>query len=588
MKYIGSVLTTYALEQIGVRKTFGIPGPDNYALYHALTKSVHIEPIIVSNELSAACMADAVSRTSNTIGTLVVVAGAGVAHAMSAIAQASVDGIPMLIISGSNRKKGKQYPMHHFDLNKSMEGFVKKAYFVNNAGEIIKTVYQAYDTAMEGTPGPVFIELPLEIQNQESESDFKPYQKPGKRSSEENLKSSSSAIQLFAENETFESRIEKAVKLLTNSSSPGIYVGWGAMDAIGEVKQLAEKLAIPVSTSLQGISVFPYNHPLHTGVSFGNYAVPAAKNAFAACDCLLAVGVRFSEISTFSYQLPVPSNLIHIDINPDVFYKNYQPAVAIKGDSKDVLSRILAGLTNRQTDVKERYNALTKNIAKDKEDYKKSWLSNPSEQAVSPGFFFNALRNHFPKDTILITDTGTHRFHAAELFPVLGARQFICPGDSNIMGYAIPACIGAKFLNRSNMVTAVVSESELVVNGLEMVTAQYYKLGIPVFVIRDSLNEQDETSREKLPLIKTPIYKSIDIEKFSGSIHADYFLIKNDIEISGVLTKTLDAVKFGKNVIVEVNWDNSRLPAFSSGVGSKASGRISLADKIRMLFKSGN
>jgi len=120
-----------------------------------------------------------------------------------------------------------------------------------------------------------------------------------------------------------EEALDKAVELIKSSQSPGIFVGWGALNAVDDVSSLAEYIAAPVATTLQGLSSFPGNHPLHTGFGFGPAAVPAARNAFADCDCLLAIGTRFGEIATGSYGVNVPENLIHIDINPEVFNRNY-------------------------------------------------------------------------------------------------------------------------------------------------------------------------------------------------------------------------------------------------------------------------
>ena len=136
----------------------------------------------------------------------------------------------------------------------------------------------------------------------------------------------------------------RAVDLLARSTRPCIFVGWGARDATAEVVALAEWLEAPAATTLQGLSVFPGNHPLHVGFGFGASAVPAAQQAFNGCDCLIAIGTRFSEIATGSYGVTVPEDLIHIDINPKVFGANYPAKVAIAGDARAVLERLLMQL----------------------------------------------------------------------------------------------------------------------------------------------------------------------------------------------------------------------------------------------------
>jgi acetolactate synthase I/II/III large subunit len=585
MKRNGALLAVYALEQIGVRKTFGIPGIYNSELYDHLYKSTQIEPVIVCSELSAGYMADAVSRTTGTIGTIVIVQGAGITHAMSAIGQAYIDGIPLLIISGSNKLQGKDYQLHNLNLSRALDGLVKQSFQIKNVSDIIPTIFNAFELATGGEPGPVFIDIPLNIQAEQTDLDLIPYKKQESNSGIKN--ENSSFLQPFEEKESYESKIESAGNIIANAKQPGLFAGWGTIDAYNEVKQLAELLAIPVCTTLQGSSVFPYNHPLHTGIGFGPSAVPAARNAFKSCDCLIAVGVKFSELATSNFQLPVPENLIHIDINPEVFHKNYHAKVAIEGDSKIVLGELIKILTQKGALPKNNIGEISKSIQKDKEAYKKTWLSQLNEELVSPGFFFNALRNHFDKDTILISGNGSHRFYAAELFPVSEPRYFICPTDSNAMGYGIPACIATKLVFKTKTVIAIVDEVGFMINGLELITAQYYKLGIIVCVLKElKLDSNESIDKEKNLISANPVQKSINIEKFAASVHAEYFIMKNDIDISGVLAKSKAIIKAGKSVIVEVLWDSSRKSAYTSGLVKPDTSRISFFEKLKILFKS--
>ncbi len=138
--------------------------------------------------------------------------------------------------------------------------------------------------------------------------------------------------------------IQQAAKKLYAADKPGLFVGWGAVDASDEIVKIAEFLNAPVSTTLQGLSAFPANHPLHTGMSFGKASVPASENAFKHCDCMLAVATRFAEIATGSYGVTPPENLIHIDINPKVFNANYSAAITIEGDSRAVLKELYRSL----------------------------------------------------------------------------------------------------------------------------------------------------------------------------------------------------------------------------------------------------
>jgi acetolactate synthase I/II/III large subunit len=306
MKRTGAWLAIRALEELGVRFAFGIPGVQNTELYDELASSERITPILVTHEGGAAFMADAVSRLSDSIGTLVIVPAAGLTHAASGIGEAFLDGVPMLVICGGVRTDtGRRYQVHQMDLHAFMNGLTKASFHVMRAEDIAPTIFRAYDIATGGEPGPVFIELPLNLQIFPAEVASLPAHG---RVAPEPIGQSDA--------------IAQAARLIAQAKHPGLFAGWGARDAAVELRALAEWMQAPVSTTLQGLSVFPGNHPLHAGFGFGPASVPAARAALRHCDCLVAVGTRFSEVATGSYGAKVPDNLIHIDINRQVFNAN--------------------------------------------------------------------------------------------------------------------------------------------------------------------------------------------------------------------------------------------------------------------------
>jgi len=590
MKKNGAFLTVFALEQIGVRKTFGVPGLHNAEIYAHLSNSKFLEPVLVTQELSAGFMADAVSRTTDSIGTMVIVPGAGMTHALSAIAQAFIDGIPLMIISGGiQRESGKSFHMNRLNLENILEGIVKKYYCINNQNQIPKTIYEAFDIATSGEPGPVFIEIPIEMQNAEIDSDSMiVYKKKTLDNPFQKIENQGSGMQLFSAIETPVSKLEKAVSLLANAKFPGIYLGWGAVDAFEEVKQIAELLVAPVSTTLQGVSSFPFNHPLHTGIGFGEFSSPAGQNAFKHCDCLLAVGLKFSELATSNYRMNVPENLIHIDINPNVFHKNYLAKVAIEGNAKIVLEELFKQLKNKSIQSKNKFQELASAIKNNKEIYRKSWLTKSSDEMVTPGFFFNALSHHLPEDAIMVTDDGNHSMMTLELFPVFKSRHFICPTDFNCMGYGIPAAIAAKSVNRQKTVVAIIGHNALLVTGLELITAQINNLGIIVFIFKE--NDPDQIPQiQTMASLKQKESASgiINIKGLADAVKIEFFLMKNDVDISGVISKALEFVKNGKSVLVEVNIDYSRKPRLAESFIRPKSSRFRITEKLKMFFKRG-
>ncbi len=592
MKRSGAFLTVYALEQIGVRKTFGIPGVHNMEIYNQLNSSPHIESVLVTHEGAGAFMADAVSRTSNSIGTMVIVPAAGMTYALSGIGEAYLNGIPMLIISGgTHRDTGKSYQLNRLDMGRVLDGIVKKYYLVKRHEDIISSIFNAYKMAMEGEPGPVFVEIPVNLQTvHETVGTLPKFPGLSKQMFEDSgTEKKMNTLSAFAADDLeSKSPVQRAVDLLLHAKNPGLYVGWGAVDAFEETKKIAELLGAPVSTTLQGKSSFPANHPLHTSIGYGPTATPAGQNAFKNCDCLLAVGVRFSELATGSYVLKTPTNLIHVDINSDVFNKNYSAQITLEGDAKQVLEVIIKELESRGRKNPVNYSLLANSIKKDKEDYRNSWLKKANEQLVSPGFFFNALRNSLNDEAFVVTDDGNHAFLTAELFPVHKPRHFISPTDFNCMGYGVPATIATKLMNKTNQVVGIVSDGAFMMTGLELVTAFTHKLGLIIFVFHDGELAKLPQLEENQQVNRTvSIIGEININGIADAIHAKYIQILNDVDINGAIKDALEFSQKRENVIVDVNMDYSRKTHLEEGVLKANLSRMPISEKIKMLLKTG-
>jgi len=375
--------------------------------------------------------------------------------------------------------------------------------------------------------------------------------------------------------------------LLARARRPGIFVGWGAVDAAHHTAQLAERLVAPVATTLQGLSAFSARHPLHAGMGFGAAAVPAARKAFAGCDCLLAAGVRFGELATGSYSTPVPEALIHIDVNPDVFHKNYPAAVTLQGDAGDVLAALVDALERRDWRSPRDAGALAREIRREKDAYLGSWARPPQRQRVSPGLFFRALRAHLPDDAIMVTDDGAHTFLTAELFSVYQPRTFISPTDFNCMGYAVPAAIGAKLANPDTPVVAVVGDGACLMTGMELVTAATRGLGVAAFVFHDGTLGQIAQYQE-IPLNRRTctVLGKIDFAGLAQATGASYLALHHDGEIEAVLRAALDAAASGRPCLVDVNIDYSRRTCFTRGTVMANLGRFPAAEKVRYIARA--
>ncbi|PJZ68132.1 acetolactate synthase large subunit [Leptospira perolatii] len=570
MKRSGASLAVFALEQIGVKYTFGIPGVHNTELYDELNNSKSITPVLVTHECGAAFMADAVSRSSDSIGTLVIVPAAGTTHALSGIGEAFLDGIPMLIISGGVRTdSGKKYQLHQLDQMLLLKGITKKAYYVKEHREIIPTIYEAYKTATTDECGPVFIEIPVNIQLFQGTVDSLPKFQPETRKAEIDKKS-----------------ISRACTLLSESKSPGIFVGWGAREATDELIRISELLNAPVATTLQGLSVFPANHPNHVGMGFGAYSVPAGEAAFSDCDCLLAIGTRFSEIPTGSFSMKVPKNLIHVDIQPEVFSKNYPATEAIEGDAKAVLEKLIAEL-EKDKSLPKKKDSVGNLIRDKKENYSREWKSHNVPDRINPYLFFRGLRAQMQESDTLIVDDGNHTFLAAELYPVYYPKTFFSPTDFNSMGYCVPAAIGAKMAAPKKKVAGVVGDGAFLMTGLELITATVHSLGVVLFVFYDGELSQISQGQEIPYSRKTcTILGELKLEGIATATGAAYFSLNSNDSIEKTIREAFQLAETGRPVIVDVKIDYSKRTRFTQGVVKANLGRFPLGEKFRFIGRA--
>jgi acetolactate synthase I/II/III large subunit len=473
------------------------------------------------------------------------------------------------VISGGPRTDtGHRYQLHQMDTHKFMSGLTKATFQVTRHEDVVPTLFKAYAIATSGEPGPVFVELPVDILVMTGEvGDLLPFQRE-----------QAPPLQADAE-------IAHAVDLLRNASHPCIFAGWGTRDATVELVRLAEWLEAPVATTLQGLSVFPASHPLHVGFGFGASAVPAAQNAFKDCDCMVAIGTRFAEIATGSYGAEVPENLIHVDINPNVFGANYPAKVGIAGDAGLALRALLTALEKGPRRIVDR--GLRERIKADKAAYRESWYRNDAADVVNPARFFDALRQEMPDDGIIAIDDGNHTFLTAELMPIHAPKSVILPTDFNCMGYAVPAAIGAKLAWPDRSVQAIVGDGAFLMTCMEILTATSNNLGVVYYVFNDGELAQIAQAQE-IPYNRKPATTigNLNIEGVALATGAAYLPMNDNADIAGVIGEANRIAAGGRPVIVAVRIDYSKRTAFTSGAVKTNFSRFPLNEKLRFLTRA--
>jgi acetolactate synthase-1/2/3 large subunit len=455
------------------------------------------------------------------------------------------------------------------DTHKFMSGLTKATFRVTSHEEVVPTLFKAYEIATSGEPGPVFVELPVNILLLTDEIGELPQFKPAP------------APQVEATTE-----IVRAAELLAAAEHPCIFAGWGARDASKELIRLAEWLEAPVATTLQGLSVFSANHPLHVGFGFGASAVPAAQNAFKNCDCMIAIGTRFSEIATGSFGAEAPENLVHVDINPDVFNANFPAKVAIPGDAGAVLRQLQKELEAKGP-RRTSQGSLREQIKNDKAAYRESWYRHDAAGIVNPARFFDELRRQMPENGIISIDDGNHTFLAAELMPIHAPKSVILPTDFNCMGYAVPAAIGAKLACPDRTVQAIVGDGAFMMTCMEILTASSNNLGIVYYVFNDGELAQIAQA-QSIPYGRKPATTigKLNIEGVAIATGAAYLPMNDNADIAGVIGKANEIAAGGRPVIVAIRIDYRKKTAFTLGAVKTNFGRFPLNEKLRFLTRA--
>jgi len=565
MRITGARRVVEALTDAGAELVFGIPGTHNIELYDELERS-SLRPILVTDEQAASFMADGVSRTSDRIGVLNLVPGAGVTNALSGIAEAFMDCVPMVVLaSGIRSDTGRAFQLHAIDQLAVLAPVTKAVLRAGTMEEIYPKIREAFSLAREGRPGPVAVEIPANLLMLAFSTEAPAYAPLPSRIAEPDP-----------------SLVEAAARALNAAVRPALYVGLGTAAATDLLPVLAERLGAPVCTTIQGKGVFPESHPLWLWNGFGASAPPLVGKIMEGCDALLAIGCRFGEVATGSYGMTVPENLIHVDIDPGVFGRNFPAAVAVEADARAFVEALLPLVRRRERD-----DALEREIAAGQAKLAERWRRERSNNRVTPFLFFEALQRHAGPDTVYTTDSGNGTFLAMEQLRLERPGRFIGPVDFSCMGYSVPAAIGAKMAGPERDVVALAGDGALLMTGMELLTAASYGVAPLVCVLRDGRLGQI-AQFQKIPLNRETctVLPDYRIEDFARTTGCGYFRILRDTELDTVLRRALESTREGKPVMVEVVIDYSRPTWFTRGVLKTNFWRLPWYDRLRMLLRA--
>ena len=470
----GAEALVEALILEGVGCVYGIPGAQENELWDTF-KEKSLPYLLVTHEFSAAAMADGYARSVGRPGVLCTVPGPGVTNSLTGLGEALLDSSPVVAIVGdvANGEKAKPFQVHSLNQVDLLRPVCKCVYPVQTVGQIPAAVRQAFVTAASGEPGPVAVVVPYNLFIEAHDFRCPPPAVPAPPFDE--------------------AAFQAALAYLADPKARiGIYAGMGCMDFSEELAAVAELLQAPVATSVSGKGAIPETHPLAVGWGFGPHASVVAEEVFAGerghplktgVTTLLAIGVKFSEVSTGYYGNPQPKNVVHVDANPCNLGRVLRTDVCVNADAGVFLGRLLAcgDKVRRPAD-----NALVTRIRDLKADAAKE-LCNvpPAKCGIDPLALVGALRRALPEDALLFTDVTVSEHLAAEYYRVCQPRTYFNPVDNQAMGWSIPAAIGAQRAHYGRTVATLTGDGCALMSALEISTTARENLPVKFFILDD-------------------------------------------------------------------------------------------------------
>ncbi len=469
MRTSGAFALIDSIRRQGVKHLFGYPGgailPVYDEIYKAETRG-EITHILVRHEQAAAHAADAYARATGQVGVCIATSGPGATNLVTGIATAQMDSVPLVIVTG-------QVPSYAIGTDAFQETdifgitlpLVKHSYVIRKPEDIARVVAEAFYIARTGRPGPVLVDIPKDIGQKEFEYEPEVLM---------NLRGYQPEIEVDLK------QVEAAIALIRSAKRPLLYVGGGAIssDAHVEIKQLADRFQLPVTTTLMGKGSFDENHPLAVGM-LGMHGTAYANFAVQGCDLLIAVGARFDDRVTGKLEKFAPdAKVIHIDIDPAEVGKNREPEVPIVGDVKKVLTAILSATTYEE---EIRTKAWLEQITEWKEDFPLEVPHYPN--SLSPQEVIAEFSKQAPH-AYYTTDVGQHQMWAAQ-FLKSGPRRWISSAGLGTMGYGMPAAMGVKVALPDEQVICISGDASFQMNLQELATLAQYGINVKTVIINN-------------------------------------------------------------------------------------------------------
>ena len=476
----GAEIVFKALEDQGVRHIFGYPGGAVLPIYDELKNHKSIQHILVRHEQGAGHAAEGYARSTGKPGVILVTSGPGATNTVTALTDAYMDSVPLVCITG-------QVPTHLIGTDAFQEcdttgitrPCTKHNWLVKDINKLSSILHRAFEVATTGRPGPVLVDIPKDIQFKKGK-----YVKP----KEVKKKNGETDIKFNGKDKD----IEAVVDLFRKSSKPILYTGGGVINSGPRATQLLRELVsltgFPITSTLQGLGAFPGYDQQFLGM-LGMHGTFEANNAMHDCDLMINIGARFDDritgkIDEFSPQ----SKKIHIDIDPSSINKNISVDLALVGDVKIVLEKLILVLKKKDPNFaksnKQRIAVWWNQIEKWRKKNSLGFIN--SKEVIKPQFAIQRLYELTKaQDVFITTEVGQHQMWAAQHYKFDKPNRWMTSGGLGTMGYGLPSAVGVQVAHPDKLVIDIAGEASVLMTMQEMSTAVQYKLPIKIFIINN-------------------------------------------------------------------------------------------------------
>ncbi|MBT1716214.1 acetolactate synthase large subunit [Enterobacter dykesii] len=460
-RFTGAQLIVHLLERQGITTVAGIPGGTVLPLYDALSQSTQIRHVLARHEQGAGFIAQGMARTQGKPAVCMACSGPGATNLVTAIADARLDSIPLICITGQ-----VQSSMIGTDAFQEVDTYgisipiTKHNYLVRDISELPQVISDAFRIAQSGRPGPVWIDIPKDVQTAEIEIDVLP--EPGERAP---------APEFSAES------VRDAAAMINAAKRPVLYLGGGAINAADEIREFAEKANLPTTMTLMALGMLPKAHPLSLGM-LGMHGARSTNYILQEADLLIVMGARFDDRAIGKTEQFCPNaKIIHVDIDRAELGKIKQPHVAIQGDVAEVLAQLIP-----QTDAAER--AGWRQLVADLQREFPGAIPTEGDPLSHYGLI-NAVAACVDDSAIITTDVGQHQMWTAQAYPLNRPRQWLTSGGLGTMGFGLPAAVGAALANPDRKVICFSGDGSLMMNIQEMATAAENQLDVKIILMNN-------------------------------------------------------------------------------------------------------